>query len=214
VGHAGEYTAYINSPTWRQKRTEYFSARPRRCAVCGATKVDLHHMRYRWPLGSETLDDLIPLCREHHERVHKFHALCKQRGAKVTLYSATRLFIERNGRMDLQTSFPSPTLKKKKSKARKPLGTSARHRATRKRKRVRRNEIAPLLHHNTLARRVSEILDADPVFERAALIVSSSRRPKAKKQVSADRKKRLEDKRKHDDQLKKMKASRLSLHRG
>ena len=31
--------------------------------------VDLHHLDYA-DLGHETYDDLIPLCRPHHDRVH------------------------------------------------------------------------------------------------------------------------------------------------
>jgi hypothetical protein len=40
------------------------------CAVCWDPHVDLHHKTYR-RLGEELLDDLVPLCRDHHDELHE-----------------------------------------------------------------------------------------------------------------------------------------------
>ena len=43
---------------------------PQSCRVCHAPNVDLHHKTYA-RLGNEKLDDLIPLCRDHHDELHE-----------------------------------------------------------------------------------------------------------------------------------------------
>lgn len=41
------------------------------CKVCGQVSVDLHHIVYRSQGGGDGVDNLIPLCRKHHEDAHK-----------------------------------------------------------------------------------------------------------------------------------------------
>jgi hypothetical protein len=43
-----------------------------RCRWCGRTnvRVDFHHIRYRRGYADDVLDNLISLCRTHHEFVH------------------------------------------------------------------------------------------------------------------------------------------------
>jgi 5-methylcytosine-specific restriction endonuclease McrA len=58
---------------WRDTFMAVFGVEPT-CAVCGGRWTlrngDLHHRNYD-RLGHERFDDLIPLCRECHARVHR-----------------------------------------------------------------------------------------------------------------------------------------------
>ena len=74
---------YLLSDHWKQVKEEYRATvhltgkdagyrkrgRPQSCVVCRAPNVDLHHRTYL-RLGEERLDDLVPLCRLHHDRLH------------------------------------------------------------------------------------------------------------------------------------------------
>jgi len=40
------------------------------CEVCGAEGVDVHHIIFRSHGGSDTIDNLMALCRECHNREH------------------------------------------------------------------------------------------------------------------------------------------------
>jgi len=74
------YAVYMNSAAWQEKRREWYhywvglqGARPQ-CLVCGRQwslrSGPLHHVTYL-RLGSEELEDLIPLCAAHHARLHE-----------------------------------------------------------------------------------------------------------------------------------------------
>jgi hypothetical protein len=66
----GSYADYLAADHWKDFKQQYReSGRPRTCAVCGGGLVQLHHHDYS-RLGSESLDDVTPLCREHHAAVH------------------------------------------------------------------------------------------------------------------------------------------------
>lgn len=76
--------AYMSSPSWAKRRRtwvlEYETQNGNLpiCAVCGAawidpiteTTLDLHHHTYE-RLGDELFDDLVALCRNHHDFVHR-----------------------------------------------------------------------------------------------------------------------------------------------
>lgn len=83
-----DYNTYIKSDAWRAVKARYWASKlPKVCYVCGTKKrLDLHHRTYT-RLGHERLDDLIPLCRTHHQSVHD---LLKNRrsSAKIKLYTA------------------------------------------------------------------------------------------------------------------------------
>lgn len=69
LGYA-TYEEYLKSPHWeRFRRSYYASGRPSKCSVCGDRLVQLHHVTYR-RLGRERFDDVVPLCRVHHQQVH------------------------------------------------------------------------------------------------------------------------------------------------
>lgn len=73
------YDAYIDSPAWRHRRTEWVRLELRdhpdgiRCVVCGrdwdARRDDLHHINYRH-LGTERHEDLVPVHRAGHDEIH------------------------------------------------------------------------------------------------------------------------------------------------
>lgn len=85
-----EYANYLNSAAWKKRRIAYFEGVRRRgfepgCQVCygtltGLGSLDLHHVSYEgvskdsktgfW-VSKEPDGDLVPLCRECHERLHQ-----------------------------------------------------------------------------------------------------------------------------------------------
>lgn len=66
------YNDYLNSPHWKEFRRRYsISNQPQRCRLCPSTKIELHHIIYTH-LGKERLDDVTPLCRTHHQEVHRW----------------------------------------------------------------------------------------------------------------------------------------------
>lgn len=83
------YNEYLNSDVWKNKREEYKSSnRPQRCEVCYSKPYELHHNTYK-RLGNEALNDLIPLCRKCHSKVHSFIAQSNKEGLHgITLRSA------------------------------------------------------------------------------------------------------------------------------
>ena len=84
------YQGYLRSQAWGYRRVRWF-ARCRAdgvepaCQVCAVTlaeagSLDLHHLSYdgvvQEPSGGgwkarEVHEDLMPLCREHHQRLHQ-----------------------------------------------------------------------------------------------------------------------------------------------
>lgn len=68
-----EYDLYLKSDHWQEFRERYQESDKvqHSCYVCGTDVYDLHHWTYV-RLGQEELDDVIPLCREHHKITHKF----------------------------------------------------------------------------------------------------------------------------------------------
>lgn len=84
-----KYQGYLTSNAWRARRRKYFDAvrangfEPA-CQVCFITQseagsLDLHHVSYDGveDLGNgryrstEADEDLVPLCRIHHEQLHQ-----------------------------------------------------------------------------------------------------------------------------------------------
>jgi len=63
--------AYERSSYWKATRSRYkLSRRPQECLVCGSEWFELHHLHYR-DIGNENLDDLMPLCEDHHYEIEK-----------------------------------------------------------------------------------------------------------------------------------------------
>jgi 5-methylcytosine-specific restriction endonuclease McrA len=81
------YAEYIQSEAWQEVRRRFWASRlPKDCYCCGRKDgpKDLHHRTYK-NLGSEYLRDLVPLCRDCHDRVHEMF----KRKPSLSLWGAT-----------------------------------------------------------------------------------------------------------------------------
>ncbi len=68
-----EYQDYLATETWRATRDKALAHYGRKCYLCGASgdvQIDVHHNTYERAPGCELISDLIPLCRDCHERHH------------------------------------------------------------------------------------------------------------------------------------------------
>lgn len=71
LGHA-TYEEYLASAQWQNFKVTYKrSGRSMVCAVCNARRIQLHHHTYV-RLGCERIEDVTPLCRDHHIAVHEW----------------------------------------------------------------------------------------------------------------------------------------------
>jgi len=68
-----DYKDYINSVEWFKKREVRRKYDNNKCLYCGSEeRLEVHHCHYE-TLGSECpYDDLITLCRKHHQQVHDY----------------------------------------------------------------------------------------------------------------------------------------------
>lgn len=90
------HSAYISSPEWKAKKREFWSSdRPNLCYVCGTShNLELHHLTYE-RFGQELLEDLVPLCRTHHQEVtdlweaEKAKGMAHLRKSNATIRSVT-----------------------------------------------------------------------------------------------------------------------------
>lgn len=90
-----EYSRYIDSPTWREKKREFWSQNPKQCAACGFTmQLHVHHMTYERFGGNELMSDLIGLCGMCHTDVHNLHR--SSRG--ISLRAATMRIVKERKR--------------------------------------------------------------------------------------------------------------------
>ena len=69
--HKIDYKAYINSEAWKEKRKQVL-IRSNGCYVCETKNkiIHVHHKTYK-RLGSENLEDLVALCEDCHNKLHK-----------------------------------------------------------------------------------------------------------------------------------------------
>lgn len=64
----------LKSPLWKKKREEVFERYGKQCVECGKTNnLQVHHLVYRKNrhLWEYKVDEMIPLCKKCHEKVHK-----------------------------------------------------------------------------------------------------------------------------------------------
>lgn len=74
-----EYTDYLLSDAWKEKRKEKLIHGGKRCEVCGTKKrLQIHHLTYE-RIFQERMDDLMILCRKHHEAVEGLYQSSKLR---------------------------------------------------------------------------------------------------------------------------------------
>lgn len=113
------YNDYLKSEHWKDLRARYFKSKlPRTCKICESSRVELHHRSYK-RLGHERLDDLIPLCRTHHQALHDWFKLKQQGpiGNKDNLFYITRMFVQAERRQWMIANNklrPRPKKKRKK----------------------------------------------------------------------------------------------------
>lgn len=73
-----QHRNYIKSKQWQKLKQLYRSDKNRKqeCWRCNVTEIekphDFHHIHYR-TFKCETLDDIIPLCRDCHNHIHNIH---------------------------------------------------------------------------------------------------------------------------------------------
>lgn len=66
------YKGYMQGESWKTLRRKLMVARNWTCESCQATKNLVgHHMVYRTPLEAGTLDDLMCLCSDCHDILHR-----------------------------------------------------------------------------------------------------------------------------------------------
>lgn len=85
------YAAYLSSDHWKRVRGLFISPGTKCQACLLAEAVNLHHKNYK-NLGSETQDDVVPLCGGCHRRVH----ISETMGCKTGLEGALKRVIKRN----------------------------------------------------------------------------------------------------------------------
>ena len=62
-----EYSDYLQSDAWRQRRMKRLAISKFRCSACScATAVHVHHLTYERIFDEDT-SDLLPLCEIHHK---------------------------------------------------------------------------------------------------------------------------------------------------
>lgn len=79
--HSKEYTSYMKSDAWAQKREERLQLDDGKCVMCGRPQgtlkdgrpvVQCHHIHYN-SLGAETMDALVSLCGGCHRKIHRYY---------------------------------------------------------------------------------------------------------------------------------------------
>ena len=65
------YQWYVNSATWRRRRSRFLERKGSKCEVCGSTdNITVHHKTYA-RLGNERDRDLQVLCSGCHNNLHE-----------------------------------------------------------------------------------------------------------------------------------------------
>ena len=110
------YQAYITSAAWRAVREGWLQEHQVRftdaptCEVCGSawrlSRDDLHHHTYV-RLGAEAFEDLAPLCREDHARVHNIIRRSRS-WSRMKDVAASRKVIERLRGMQQEATAATP----------------------------------------------------------------------------------------------------------
>lgn len=83
------YQEYIRSEAWKAVKIRYLKSKmPKDCGVCGAAwsnAMQFHHKTYK-NLGNERLMDIVPVCNDCHEVVHRLH----EKNGRKDLWSCTK----------------------------------------------------------------------------------------------------------------------------
>lgn len=73
------YHEFINSEEWRAVRNAFVEGKS--CTMCGsAREIQAHHLKYEQGIkGYCNMDNLVPLCRTCHEKVHMLEFEIKEK---------------------------------------------------------------------------------------------------------------------------------------
>jgi hypothetical protein len=149
------YEAYLRSPGWAKRRGKAFSAAHGLCA-CGSLAVQVHHRTYV-RLGEELPEDLHPVCRPCHEKIHALTA------EGTTLVDATRTVLGDSefARLTTLTERGKRRAKREQRKARRRAARAAAEARIAERTEAREKELAKGRAHtaslDTIARRIDGI---------------------------------------------------------
>ena len=100
------YAAYITSEHWGRVKARYRKSKfPQCCVVCDRPDVDLHHRTYK-RLGHEWLQDLQPLCRDHHKAVHDMMRTSSRKGR---LWGAVKRYLKSQKKSLQRETLEAPT---------------------------------------------------------------------------------------------------------
>lgn len=116
------YAAYMQSPQWAAMRRQAL-ARESQCRVCHREDdLHVHHITYE-RFTRELLEDLMVLCRTHHEQVHEL-----ARATKMSVANATKQFMQS---CDLGPIIREPQGTLDESKSKRPRSASKGSRSKR-----------------------------------------------------------------------------------
>lgn len=136
-----EYAEYLQTPHWQGLKRDLYAQRGRVCMACGGTKrIQAHHVFYRHPITECTTDDLMPVCRTCHQRVHAsiIHSEC----LKLADNDARRLHVILA--IQAQQRIPKPQIQHPIRRIRRPRVIdrySPEHLAQRRRTRLKRKRL-------------------------------------------------------------------------
>lgn len=126
----GTYAEYLASEHWSDFRKRYkVAGRRMTCLVCGAKPIQLHHRTYA-RLGRERFEDVIPVCRPHHEAIHEW------------LKTSGRNYVEYTHEAVAAMGGECPPPDKKEHRARTAAQKAARKEKRRKRGEAKRIRLA------------------------------------------------------------------------
>jgi len=117
------YATYLQSEAWSNKREQKLILSYRKCAVCGTNKhLHIHHLTYE-RIFREEMDDLMVLCRVHHEAVEEMikKGVIPRIGNPSDLAKTTMQFIAPWKRPKLRPYSNPPNHKKLSKKERAKL---------------------------------------------------------------------------------------------
>ena len=92
------YAEYLASDHWKMTRARVLAQRGRICQICQSTDVVAVHHRTYERLGSESDDDLVVLCGDHHRRVHHSERVGGKGGLDGALVRMIRRFNKKQKR--------------------------------------------------------------------------------------------------------------------
>lgn len=114
-----EYAKYLKSDHWIKFRLKALKHHGKKCMMCGEKEVlffHVHHLTYA-NLGKEKLSDVVVLCEECHNQVHKTGFVIKPQIKKVV----KKKFVEHRDRDKKRCGGYTAAICRKKKKKKRPV---------------------------------------------------------------------------------------------